>query len=552
MRLKFLFIIFLFLYLGVIIKLFYIQVLSPKIITRDFYLKTKKIHSERGKIYDRNMLPLVFNQPAYLIYLEPKKIKDEEKLIRLLSKELEVEESSISAKIDKAKQWLILVNDISQEKKDKIEKLNLSGVGFEQKLKRFYPEASLSAHILGFVGKNQQGEDTGYFGIEGFYDKDLTGLPGIIESERDLMGKPIFLGLQKQFEPENGRDLVLTIDKNVQKLAKEKLLQGLERYQAKQGCILGVDPKTMEIITLVCLPDYDPDNYFLFNESYFKNPIVSDVYEPGSIFKPLIMAIGINEKVIKPDEIFNETGPVEIDGYKIKTWNDKYEGKITMTRVLEKSSNVGMVYIGNKLGKKKIYQYLEKFEFGQLTNVDLQGENPSYLKPFNQWYNIDFATVTFGQGIAVTPIQMIRAFASLINGGDLMKPYIVKKIISDKKIIEIKPKIEKKVINPLTSEIIKKMLVSTVENAEAKWDKPKDYKIGGKTGTAQVAIAGHYDLSLTNASFIGFFPYKNPKILLLVILKEPKTSPWGSETAAPIFFELAKELISYYNILPGQ
>ncbi len=552
MRLKFLFIIFLILYLSIVVKLFYIQLFSPKIISRDLYLKTEKIYSERGKIYDRNMLPLVINQTSYLMYLEPKKIKNEEKLVYSLSKELEIDESSISAKIDKSKHWLILFNDISQEKKDKVEKLKLPGIGFEQKLKRLYPEASLSAHLLGFVGKNNLGEDVGYFGIEGFYDKDLAGLSGIIESERDLMGKPIFLGLQKKVDPVDGRDLVLTIDKNVQKLAKEKLLQGLERYQAKQGCILGVEPNTMEIITLVCLPDYDPEKYFIFNESFFKNPIVSDVYEPGSIFKPLVMAMGINEKVIRPDEVFNESGPVEIDGYKIKTWNDKYEGQITMTRVLEKSSNVGMVYIGNKLGKKKIYQYLEKFNLGQLTNIDLQGENSSYLKSFNQWYNIDFATVTFGQGIAVTPIQMIRAFASIINGGNLLKPYVVKKIVSDKKTIEIKPKIEKKVISRLTSEIIKKMLVSTVENAEAKWDRPKDYKIGGKTGTAQVAVAGHYDPSLTNASFIGFFPYEEPKILILVILKEPKTSPWGSETAAPIFFELAKELISYYNILPGQ
>ncbi len=552
MRLKFLFIIFLILYLLIIIKLFYIQFFFPKIISRDLYLKTEKIYSERGKIYDRNMLPLVINQTSYLMYLEPKKVKDEEKLIYSLSKVLEIDESSISAKIDKNKQWLILFNDINQEKKDKLEKLKLSGIGFEQKLKRLYPEASLSAHLLGFVGKNNQGDDVGYFGIEGFYDKDLAGLPGIIESERDLIGRPIFLGLQKKVDPIDGRDLVLTIDKNVQKIAKEKLLQGLEKYQAKQGCILGVDPFTMEIIAAVCLPDYDPEKYYLFNENYFKNPIISDVYEPGSIFKPLVMAIGLNEKVIRPNEIFNESGPIEIDGYKIKTWNDKYEGRITMTRILEKSSNVGMVYIGSKLGKKKIYQYLKKFGFGQLTNIDLQGEVSSYLKPFNQWYNIDFSTVTFGQGIAVTPIQMIRTFASIINGGNLLKPYVVKKIISNKETIEIKPKIEKKVISSLTSQIIKKMLVSTIENAEAKWDRPKDYKIGGKTGTAQVAVAGHYDPSLTNASFIGFFPYEKPKILILVILKEPKTSPWGSETAAPIFFELAKELISYYNILPGQ
>ena len=223
-----------------------------------------------------------------------------------------------------------------------------------------------------------------------------------------------------------------------------------------------------------------------------------------------------------------------------------------MTRILEKSSNVGMVYIGEKLGKDKIYQYLEKYGFGELTGVDLQGENSAYFKPKSSWYPIDFSTVTFGQGIALTPIQMIRAFASLINGGYLMKPYVVEKIVSSSKETKIKPRVEKRIISGFTSEVIKKMLVSTIENAEAVWDRPKDYKIGGKTGTAQIAIQGHYDPSLTNASFIGFAPADKPKFIALVILKEPKTSPWGSETAAPIFFEIAKDLIVYYGITPEQ
>ena len=223
-----------------------------------------------------------------------------------------------------------------------------------------------------------------------------------------------------------------------------------------------------------------------------------------------------------------------------------------MTRILEKSSNVGMVYVGEKLGSKKIYDYLGKYGFGQTTNIDLQGEASGYLKPKADWYPIDYSTVTFGQGIAVTSIQMIRAFASIINGGNLMKPFLVQKIVSENKITEIKPKVEKRVISQLTSEIIKKMLVSTVENAEAKWDRPKGYVIGGKTGTAQIPIKGHYDPSKTIASFIGFAPASDPKFITLVVLYEPQTSPWGSETAAPLFFEIAKQLIVYYNISPSR
>lgn len=548
MKTKILFLGFILLFILIIIKLFYIQIISPVNVDYDLYLKSKKLYPERGKIYDRKNSPLVLNQNSYLLYIEPKKIDDKLKLLKFLSEKLEMDEASLEAKIDFNKQWVAITSGLLEEKKIEIEKLNLKGVGFEKKMKRFYPEASLSAHILGFVGKNEKGDDVGYFGIEGFYNQDLSGLPGLIETERDLFGRPIFFGVQKKLNPENGRDLILTIDKTVQEIAKKKLLNGIEKYQAKQGCVIIADPKTMAIISLVCLPDYDLDNYYQFNESYFKNPAISEVYEPGSIFKPLIMAAAIEEKKIRPTDIYDEQGPVKIGEYEIRTWNNKYEGKISMTRILEKSSNVGMVYIGEKLGKNKIFEYLDKFQFGKITNIDLQGEIAGVMKPKNQWYPIDYATVTFGQGIAVTPIGMIKAFSSIINGGYLMRPYVVEKIISSKGEIKIKPKIEKKIFSNLTSEIMKKMLVSTVENAEAKWNRPKNIKIGGKTGTAQIPIKGHYDPSLTNASFIGFLPADDPKIIALVMLKEPKTSPWGSETAAPIFFEIANDLIVYYGI----
>ncbi len=552
MKTKLLFTGFLLLYLLIIVKLFYLQIISPLKINQDLYLKSQKLSPERGKVFDRNLTPLALNQNSYLLYLEPKKINDKLKLTRFLSDKLNMEEASLAAKIDESKDWISIVSGVDEDKKKEIEALKISGIGFDPQMKRFYPEASLSAHLLGFVGKDKIGESTGYFGVEGFYNQDLNGLPGLLESERDLAGRPIFIGVQNKVDPENGRDLVLTIDKTVQEIAKKRLLEGIEKYQAKQGCVIIADPNTMAILSLVCLPDYDLDKYFQFSEDFFRNPTVSDVYEPGSIFKPLITAAAIEEKKIKPQDTYNETGPVTVGEYKIKTWNDKYEGKISMTRILEKSSNVGMVYIGEKLGKEKIYQYLEKYGFGESTGIDLQGENSSYLKPKANWYPIDFSTVTFGQGIALTPMQMIRAFAALVNGGNLMKPYVVDKILSEKQEIKIKPKLERKVISDLTSQIIKKMLTSTVENAEAKWDRPQGYKIGGKTGTAQVPIQGHYDPSKTIASFIGFAPVDKPKFITLVMLKEPKTSPWGSETAAPIFFEITKDLIVYYGITPEQ
>ncbi|MEK7177702.1 MAG: penicillin-binding protein 2 [Patescibacteria group bacterium] len=549
MKIKFIFLLFIAFYLAIIIRLFFLQVIySPA--NKSEYLKTNKLYPVRGKIYDQKNQSLVLNQNSYQMYIEPKKVEDKDKLLQLLSKSLEVEEASISAKLDMSKYWVAISGGLTQEQKDKIDKLNLKGVGFDYLTKRFYPEASLSAHILGFLGKDNQGEDVGYLGLEGFYNRDLRGLPGFVETERDILGRPILIGVQQRVEAEDGRDLILTIDKNVQEISKKRLLEGLDKYQAKKGCVIIADPKTMAILSLVCLPDYDLEKYYLFDENFYKNLAISDLYEPGSVFKPLIVAAALEEKKIKPNDVYNETGQVAVGEYNIKTWNDKYEGKISMTRILEKSSNVGMVYIGEKLGNKKIYDYLEKFGFGQNTGIDLEGEASGYLKPKADWYPIDYATVTFGQGIAVTPIQMIRAFASIINGGYLMKPYIVQKIVSENKITEIKPKVEKRVVSQMTSNIIRKMLVSTVENAEAKWDRPKGFSIGGKTGTAQVPIKGIYDASKTIASFIGFAPADNPKFLTFVVLYEPKTSQWGSETAAPLFFEIAKDLIVYYGISP--
>lgn len=537
-------------FIAVIAKLFYLQVLHPVTSTSNLYLTTQKITPERGRIYDRFGLPLVLNKPSNLVYIEPKKISNKFELVEKMHGLLALDEATIEAKIDESKDWIAIKNGVDLETKRKIAALNIAGVGFQEEFKRYYPEASLAAHILGFVGKSSDGSDIGYFGIEGYYDKDLTGLSGFLKSERDYLGRPIFLGTQEKVDPENGRALYLTIDKSIQELVKKRLISGMETYKAKEGCVIVAEPYSGEILALVCLPDFDLEKYYSFSESYFRNPAISDAYEPGSTFKPFIMAAALEERKIKPQDFYNEEGPIKIGEYTIKTWNNQYEGKINMTRILEKSSNVGMVYIGKKLGSSKLYDYLRRYGFGQPTGVDLQGELGGSLKQKSAWYDIDYATATFGQGIAVTPLQMIRAFASLINGGQLMKPFIVKKMKSEYRQNTIEPVIIDRVISNRTSEIIKKMLVSTVENGEFKWAVPEGYQIGGKTGTAQIPIAGHYDPSKTVASFIGFAPASKPKFIAIVILKEPQTSPWGSETAAPLFFEIAKEILVYYNIAP--
>lgn len=551
-KLKLIFFIFIVFFVSIVARLFYLQVIASFNTSEGNYLNYNRITPQRGFVFDRNGKPLVLNQPSFRLFIEPKKIKNKKELIEKVDKVLTIGEATLEAKIDETKEWVAIQSGLTEEQKNKIAQKKISGIGFEDNSQRYYPESSLAAHLLGFVGKNKVGENIGYFGVEGFYDQDLIGLSGLMRIERDLFGRPILLGNQEKIESENGRDLTLTIDSSVQKIVKAKLTEGMERYRAKEGCVIVADPNTLEILAISCLPDFDPDKYFQFTQDIFVNQAISSLYEPGSTFKPMIMAAAINEKKLKPDDFFDEKGPITIGEYKVKTWDDKYSGKITITRILEKSSNVGMVYVGQKLGNDNIFKYLNRYGFGALTKIDLQGEVGGYLRPQSQWYPIDYATTTFGQGIAVTPIQMIKAFSSLINGGLVIRPHVVKAIGSGSDKKEVEPIVESRVIDKKTSQIIKKMLESTVQHGEYKWTLPKGYRIGGKTGTAQIPLQGHYDSSKTIASFIGFAPVENPKFIALVVLKEPGTSIYGSETAAPLFFEIAKELFVYYNIAPEQ
>lgn len=541
----------LYLFLGAFIAIFLrlaqIQVLEPGTYARDF-LQSRKLHPERGRIYDRNQMPLAVNQMKYRLFVEPQRVDDMDEIIEGIDSILEIGEATLEAQIDEEKVWVAIRGGLSPESRAALQALELDGIGFENEPARFYPESSLSAHLLGFVGKNEDNESVGYFGVEGYYDKELRGLPGKERTERDAFNKPIFVGTQDRIEAINGRDVMLTIDKTVQNIVKTKLNDAMEEFDASQACATVADPKTMEILALSCLPDFNPDRYYEASPEAYVNTVISDLYEPGSTFKPLIMAAALNEDKIKPLDTFNESGPLDIGEYTIQNWNKKYIGTMSMTNILERSSNIGMVYIGRQLGDELLVDYLDRYGLGQPTSIDLQGEVGGSLR--SQWYEIDYATATFGQGVSVTQLQLLRAFASLINGGYLMEPYIVKEIHQDDRIRKQEPVIVRRVLDKHTSDVMKEMLRSTVANGEMPYEFPEGYEIGGKTGTAQVAVGGKYDASKTIASFIGFAPVDDPKFLTLVVIKEPKTSIWGSQTAAPVFFQIAKDLFVHYNIVP--
>lgn len=556
-RINFVFTLFFFFFLLILFRLFFWQILSAENLgsLAERQRSTKvTLKAPRGNIFASDGSPLVINQTTYDLFLEPKKIKEPEKVISALVRELEIPSSSISAKLkNSSSAWLPLVSGVEEEKAERLRNLKLPGIGFVEATKRFYPEASMAAHLLGFVGKNAKGENQGYFGLEGFYDEQLRGRDGFIDQEVDVIGNPILAGDQTWVPAQNGRDLTLYLDKTVQYIVEKKLKEGIERYKALGGNAIVIDPKTGGIIAMASFPSYDPGEYYKYPTEFYKNPAVSLSFEPGSTFKVLVMAMALNEGKITHQTKYNETGPVEIGDKTVNTWNQKYHGEITMTQILEYSSNVGMVFVANQLEKEVFLNYLEKLGLGSLTGIDLQEEASPALRQKSKWYEIDYATVSFGQGISATPLQMIRDVAALANQGELLEPHVVKQIrTGDGKTVDFSPRVIRKIFKPEAARLVTEMMVSAVDNGETRLIKPSGYRIAGKTGTAQIPIAGHYDTEKTIASFIGFAPVDNPKFVMLITLKEPGASPWGSETAAPVFFSIAKELFSYFKISPSE
>lgn len=447
--------------------------------------------------------------------------------------------------------WFPLVKGIDEGAKEKIERLNIEGLGFEEYEKRFYPESSMSAQLLGFVAEDDQGRPKGYFGLEGYYDSELRGKTGRQFFEQDALGRPIPLVETWEERLIAGRNLFLNLDRPLQFVVETSLKKGIERYGAASGLVLIMNPQNGAILAMAAFPSYNPEQYFRFEPDFYRNPAISSAFEPGSIFKILVMAAAIDSGAVKIEEICSRcSGPRQIGDYLIKTWNEKYYPNSSITDIIVHSDNVGMVYVGEKLGLNHFYDYLKKFGFGEKTNIDLQGEVIPPLREKKNWFELDLAAATFGQGIAVTPIQMLSAVSAIANSGKLYQPQVVKKIFEDSRTISIEPVKRDNPISGSTAKKVTEMMVEAVEKGEAKWARPKGYRIAGKTGTAQIPIAGHYDPEKTITSFVGFAPADNPRFAMLVSLKEPKTSPWGSETAAPLWFEIAKEIFRLWEIPP--
>ena len=556
-------------FIGLLVRLFYWQIVKGAELSQAAAGQHKNnliLEAPRGEIFATDGSWLASRGERWTLTANPKEVSENprelaEEIVDILSKDNDElsDKKSVFEKTDKIASlldkknlyWIALENRLDGQKKEELEKLSIKGLGFEKEESRYYPEASESAHLLGFLGKNENGESVGYFGLEGYYDEMLSGKKGYVSRDSDAGGIPILFGNFRETKSINGIDLVTSIDKYIQFTIENKLHDGMIKYGAKAATAIVADPITGEILAMAAYPTFDQSKYYQFDNSLFINPTISQSFEPGSIFKVIVMASGIDGGVVEPDTKCDIcSGPLKIDKYYIKTWNNKYTADSTMTDVIVHSDNVGMSFVGRKLGADKFYDYLSSFGFGKLTGIDLQGESSPALRKKGTWREIDIATTSFGQGVAVTPIQMIKAVSVIANHGLLTNPRVVKKFKNESWEYEADKGEVKRVISDKTAKKVTQMMVEAVKNGESKWTNLRGFSVAGKTGTAQIPIEGHYDAEKTIASFVGFAPANDPKFIMLITLREPESSQWASETAAPLWFSIAKDLFLYYGIQP--
>jgi len=564
--LKAIFLIFAFL---IVSKLFIIQILNHSYyyaLASDQYEIFKQLYPTRGDILIKdeksgifskeNLYPLATNRELSLVFVKPNEIEDAQEVLAVFKDVFhlddEEKEKAILRKLEKKDDpYEPIKHRVADDAADKLKEMNLKGVYFAPEETRYYPEVNLGSHILGFVNFSDK---KGNYGIEGTHNDLLAGETGFVQSELDSLGRWISVSNKKFEKAKDGSDLILTVDKSIQFFACDQLKKAVEGYNAKSGSVVIMEPETGKILAMCGAPDYDPNNYNEVSDiDVFNNQAVSINYEPGSIFKPITMAAAIDAGRVDPYTTYNDTGEVTIGDHTIRNSDGKAHGLKNMTNVLEESLNTGSIFAARQIGLGVFKNYVESFGFGKRTGIEISPESPGDINSLDESNEIYMATASFGQGISVTPIQMTAAYCALVNGGNLVKPYIIDEIRHpDGEIEKTEPKVIRKVISERTSALLRGMLISVVKNGHADPARADGYLVGGKTGTAQVPDEkqGGYSAA-TIHSFIGFAPLENPRFVMLVKLDNPHRA-YSVMTAAPTFGKIAEFILEFYGIAPGE
>ena len=562
------------LFLGLTVRTGYIQLvkgdwLSTK--ATDQQTREIPIEPKRGTIYDKNMKELAVSVTKYTVWCKPVEVKDKEDSAKKVSEILDKEYEDVYKLVNKKNMALVKIERwIDDDKATKIREAKISGIWVAEDNQRYYPYGNFAPYVLGHTSADSQG----IAGIEMKYDKHLKGKSGKLIVSTDASGREIPRGMEKYYEPTQGDGLVLTIDEVIQHYTEKAVQKAYELNNAKRVTVVAMDPKTGDILSLASKPDYDPNDprtpiYPYYQEELdkyeekdklkgyyqmWRNPAVSDTYEPGSTFKLITSSAGLEENVIKDGEKFTCTGSVTIGGRKIKCWRHyRPHGAQTFKQGVQNSCNPVFVEVGSRLGVSKMYDYLEAFGFMDKTGIDLPGEAKGILYNEKNVGPVELATISFGQSISVTPIQLITAISSIANDGNLMQPRLVKAYTDNQGNIveEINPKMVRQVISQETSKKMMDIVESVVSEGSGKAAYIPGYRIGGKTGTAQKVIDGKYAQGKYICSFMGIAPTDDPQIVVLAIVDEPTgVSAFGSTTAGPIVKQIMNDSLKYLGVEP--
>ncbi len=534
-------------------RAFYLQIIKKD----DWARLAEKQHQKmvpltpaRGTIYDSTGSALAVSIEVDSCFAEPVAITDARGAAAKLAPLLGIPQEDLARKLSGKKSFVWLRRQVTPELVRKIKEQEIDGVGFVKETRRFYPNSEVAAHVVGFTGLDPQGLE----GIELKYNSLILGNTGYLVTERDALGRDIALKGTVIKKASKGYNLTLTLDKNIQYLAEKELAKAVTQSRAAGGMALVMDPRSGKILAMASYPTFNPNAFRKYAHDALRNRVVADSFEPGSTMKVFLMASALEEKVVRPsDSIHCENGKFAIGGRVIHDTH-KY-GTLSIAEVLKYSSNIGVAKIGSRMGPERVHNSLKSFGFGEKTDIELPGEVVGFLRDQSRWVPIDLATISFGQGVSVTALQLVSAVSAIANGGVLVKPYVVDSVTdaSGTVVRQFSPQIRRRVISPRTAQVVAKMMEQVADEGGTGLNAAVDgHRVAGKTGTAQKVdpLTKSYSATKRTASFLGFVPADQPRLTILVVIDEPKTSSYGGVVAAPAFREIAFQSLCYLKVPP--
>jgi cell division protein FtsI/penicillin-binding protein 2 len=508
------------------------------------HVKVEDIQVRRGIIFDRQGRQLALNLELDSLYCEPDSLERDKKSLKKLASAISKEPKTILAKIPDKGKFVWLERKLDPDIAERVRNLNIEGIGLMNEAKRVYPKGRLASHIVGSVGVDNQALE----GVELQYDQYLKTRGGKVLLERDARGRTLSSGVDKEAK---GNNIVLTIDEGLQGIVERELDKAMVQWKAAAVSAVMMDPYTGEILALANRPSYDPNDPGKAKNFEKRNRAITDYYEPGSTFK-IVAGIGaLEENIVKPHTLFDVSrGSIEVGG---KTIHDVHKyGVLTFKEVIQKSSNIGAIMIGMKLGKERIYKYAKLLGVGEKTGIDLPGEVSGLMHPPERWSGTSLGAIPIGQEVAVTPLQILRTYSAIANGGFLVKPHVVAEIISPEGqlLFSFMDNEKKRIISPKTAGIFKEVLKSVVEGGTGEKASVEGEEVAGKTGTAQMIDpkTKRYSKEKYISSFVGFVPVDNPRFALIVVVYEPRGQIYGGVVASPVFRDIATQAFSYLNV----